>query len=383
MIFNGFVHYKNSKIPFIINNYQMNLFSDEPALTDFIKEYNFKSHYVLKGQCFRRGTHSTEILILVDHSMGNQCFLSCYIIANVQETLEYDTIHLQSTLLDNVFQYKYKFIDLSRAGENLSSTQKEIWDIPFVLKEAQYRMSFKIGQKTDLGLWEDFSKHGELSIKTKDISINECANIIMLIERFLKFITRYSKISFEKIYLTQKGFKVAHLYCPFIRENDYDFDMPYQNFDIAFYGTKILNNLALELENTIELSLPLGHIKDYESTFLPQRFLQQIMSFEYLYEKLNPKSEKILKTKLKEYFTEFPYTVSSDIDKKDLGTLAENIKKLRVDITHGYKYFYDFDFNDRKKLYSSYLDLLIECMSLKYLGFTNKEIQSFRNGFFL
>ena len=55
------------------------------------------------------------------------------------------------------------------------------------------------------------------------------------------------------------------------------------------------------------------------------------------------------------------------------------MKKLRVDITHGYRYFYDFDFADKTKLYFSYLDYLIECMSLKYLGFSKDQIEMFRN----
>lgn len=382
MVFNGFIHYKNSKIPFVINKFQMDLFSDKSALAEFMKEYSFKSQYILKGERFINGTYSTEILMLVDHSVGSQCFLSFYIIANTQEKLEYDTLNFQSTILDNVFQYKYKFIELSKSGENLSSSQKEIYKIPFNLRNCQYDMSFKIGQKINLGLLEDFSRHGELSIKTKEISISECAEIIILTERFLKFLTRYSNITFEKIYLTRKGINVANLYCPFIGKNDYDFDIAYQNFNIAFYGTKLLNNLGLELTNSIENSIPLGHIGDYKSSFLPQRFIQQIMSFEYIFEKINPKSNKCLQKKLEESFSEFLYVISINADKNNLKSLTTNMKKLRVDITHGYRYFYDFDFADKTKLYFSYLDYLIECMSLKYLGFSKDEIEMFRNKYF-
>ena len=51
----GFVPFNNGKIPFVIDNYRMELFSDEPILSDFCKKYNFKDNYVLHGQCFGNG----------------------------------------------------------------------------------------------------------------------------------------------------------------------------------------------------------------------------------------------------------------------------------------------------------------------------------------
>lgn len=51
----GFVYFNDSKIPFVIENYRMELFTDEPILNDFCKEYNFKGNFILLGQCFYNG----------------------------------------------------------------------------------------------------------------------------------------------------------------------------------------------------------------------------------------------------------------------------------------------------------------------------------------
>ena len=44
----GFVFFKEGKIPFVIENYRMELFSDDSLLSDFCKEYNFKDLVILK-----------------------------------------------------------------------------------------------------------------------------------------------------------------------------------------------------------------------------------------------------------------------------------------------------------------------------------------------
>ena len=36
----GFIFFKDGKIPFVIENYRMELFTDDPLLEDFWKEYN-------------------------------------------------------------------------------------------------------------------------------------------------------------------------------------------------------------------------------------------------------------------------------------------------------------------------------------------------------
>lgn len=38
----GFIFFRDGKIPFVIENYRMELFTDDSLLDDFCKEYNFK-----------------------------------------------------------------------------------------------------------------------------------------------------------------------------------------------------------------------------------------------------------------------------------------------------------------------------------------------------
>ena len=44
----GFIDFKGGKIPFVIENYCMELFTDDDLLKDFSKEYNFKKNYIRK-----------------------------------------------------------------------------------------------------------------------------------------------------------------------------------------------------------------------------------------------------------------------------------------------------------------------------------------------
>lgn len=46
----GFIFFRDGKIPFVIENYHMELFTDDPLLDDFCKEYNFKENYILHTQ---------------------------------------------------------------------------------------------------------------------------------------------------------------------------------------------------------------------------------------------------------------------------------------------------------------------------------------------
>ena len=77
----GFVYFHEGKIPFVINEYRMELFSDDDdILINFTKEYNFKNHYILEGEHFIFGSQSQKINFLVEHSIGTTCYLCCYII---------------------------------------------------------------------------------------------------------------------------------------------------------------------------------------------------------------------------------------------------------------------------------------------------------------
>ena len=52
----GFIDFREGKIPFVIENYRMELFTDDDLLNDFSKEYNFKKNYILHGQYFDIGS---------------------------------------------------------------------------------------------------------------------------------------------------------------------------------------------------------------------------------------------------------------------------------------------------------------------------------------
>lgn len=41
----GFIFFRTGKIPFVIENYRMDLFTDDSLLEIFCKEYNFKENY--------------------------------------------------------------------------------------------------------------------------------------------------------------------------------------------------------------------------------------------------------------------------------------------------------------------------------------------------
>ena len=57
----GFIFFRDGKIPFAIDNYRMELFTDEKLIEDFIKEYNFKTNYILQGQCFGIGKQGQSV----------------------------------------------------------------------------------------------------------------------------------------------------------------------------------------------------------------------------------------------------------------------------------------------------------------------------------
>lgn len=104
----GFIIYKNGKIPFVIDKYRMELFTDDKILNDFMQEHNKKRNYILSGVYFSLGTEPRKITILVEHSLGSTCYLSCYIVENLHVKEGYDEIGIQSSYLDDVFRYKYK-----------------------------------------------------------------------------------------------------------------------------------------------------------------------------------------------------------------------------------------------------------------------------------
>lgn len=77
MMVKGFIFFKERKIPFVIENYLMELFTDGSLLDDFCKEYNYKENYILHGQCFDIGIRERKATFLVESSMGGTCYLRC------------------------------------------------------------------------------------------------------------------------------------------------------------------------------------------------------------------------------------------------------------------------------------------------------------------
>ena len=377
MAIKGFVNHKEGKIPFVLEKYKLELFSDSELIKSFFKEYNFKNNYILTGQYFRMGTTPENITLLIDKSMGLTCYVKCFILEKLRKDSGFDAINFQSRTLDSIFKYKYNYIDLSRKNVNLSNGEHEVYSIPFILETNTYNLSYKIGQETKLGLLEDFSAWGISSIQLKYGNINECHKLSVLLERFSQFLINHSYTPFKKIVLSQKGFPVGWFYYNNLSDEPYgDYDGMFQNYDVNKYSSKILTNIGANPDSKINTSIPLGHLNNYENTFSPQRFIEQVLAFEYLYHKIYPsKNNSKLKDKLVKMFNEF----SSILDaKKSADAIAEEIKELRRRITHGYEYYYTFENDANIMLNICKLDTLIKFMSLKVIGFDNQEINDYK-----
>lgn len=380
-MFKGVIDYQNRKIPFIIDNYQMNLFSEKELLTLFVKEYNFKTNYTLIGQCFDAGNIPRDITLLVERSMGTTCHLTCFIINNLDSHKKIDSISFESKVLDSIFRFKYHYLDLSRAGVNLAAEQKEIYSIPFNICGCTYELKYLVGENFRMGLLESFKMCGKTSICLQTAQIEECYRITLLMNRFSKFITSSADVSFERIKLFENGFLVAHFYCKYVSKNSaVDLDVMFCEFPVEKYTAEILDNLALELDSKITKSIPLGHLTNHGNHYTPQRFIEQITAFEYLFEKLEPQKAKdknfSLKVELKLMFDAFPEILNSNRINSD--EIANRIKELRVNIVHGYAYYYDFSIDTNIQFCIIKIADLIQRMSLKLIGFDNSEIDEFR-----
>ncbi len=66
--------------------------------------------------------------------MGSTCYLRCYIINMFDRDENYDTISVQSSILDDVFRYQYNYIDMVPQGMNFSLEPKEVYKFPFQCK---------------------------------------------------------------------------------------------------------------------------------------------------------------------------------------------------------------------------------------------------------
>lgn len=145
------------------------------------------------------------------------------------------------------------------------------------------------------------------------------------------------------------------------------------------YIPKILNNIALDSGNKITKSVPLGHLMDSQYMFAPQRFMSQMVSFEYLFDKLNhtaAQDKKIsLQKELGQMFDLFPQLLSKSKFNSD--NISKEIKELRRHISHGYEYYYDFIDKSHEKYLMILLDRLLKCMSLYFIGFSLEDIEKY------
>lgn len=377
----GVIDYNGGKIPFVIDDYKMDLFSESELVSQFTKEYNFKTNYVLNGLFFGIGNTPCGITILVERSMGNTCYLICFIVNRIIFDKRAESINFESRLLDSIFRYKYNYLYLSRAGVNLAAEQKEIYSIPFNICGVPYELKFLIGQNQRLGLLGSFETHGKTSLALHTADIKECYKITLLMKRFSEFISSTADATFQRITLSANELNVADFYCKCVSNSaEADLDVLFCEFPVMKYSGKILDNLALELDSKITKSIPLGHLANYDNAFTPHRFIEQITAFEYLFEKLEPakaKSKKYpLKDELKLMFDTFPEILNGVRINSD--EITNRIKELRRNIAHGYAYYYDFNSDSSIQFCIIKLADLIQRMSLKFIGFTDSEVSEFR-----
>ena len=363
----GFIFFREGKIPFVIKDYRMELFTDDGSLGEFAKENNFKKDYILQGQYFRNGILGQSATFLVDYSVGSTCYLRCYIIHTVASEGIYDSIGLQSSFLDDVFRYKYEYLSLVRAGANLALEPKEAYKIPFNMNDLSYELVFRIGYDNRLGLLEDFDRKGELLLALCRNDIQECYAIMMVLHRLAMFMTSHADVPFKCITLYKNGLKAGWFYCPYVSEDAISgYDSFFYDFDVMKYIPKILNNIAKDSGNKITKSIPLGHLGGFDDTFLPQRFMEQVMAFEYLFDKLDHRkaqnSRFSLKKELEQMFNEFPQLLDNTNFTAEI--VSDKIKEIRRMIAHGYAYYYDFKDDPIAQNQIVLLDRLIRNMSL-------------------
>jgi hypothetical protein len=379
-MFKGLIDYQGGKIPFVINNYQMDLFAEEELIPQFAKEYNFKTNYILSGQCYVLDNTPRDITLLVERSMGYTCYLTCFTVNSAGLNKETDAICFEASVLDSIFRCKYNYLDLSRDGINLAAEQREIYSIPFNIDDRTYKLNYLIGQDNRLGLLENFEMRGKAIVCLQTVQIEECYKITLLMHRFAKFITSYSDISFERITLPSHGLGVTQFYCKGITNDAFsDMDFLFFKFPVMKYTSRILDNLAYDLDNKVTRSIPLGHLTNHAVPYTPHRFLEQITAFEYLFEKLEPKKADCkkfpLKAELKLMFDLFPEVLNDAHMNSD--EVADYIKEVRRHIIHGYTYYYNFGNDSKIQFCIMKTADLLRRMSLRHIGFDDSEIDEF------
>ena len=373
----GFVHYNDGEIPFALDKYRLELFSIGEQVSEFAKEYNHKTDYLLHGSLVDGGAISRSVTFLVERSMGGTCYLRCYVCSMFPTEKVFDSIGFQSPVLDDVFRYKYVYLDVIRAGENLALKPKEIYNIPFSMNNRQYALVYRIGYDNRMGLLEDYKKDGEIVIS---LDIQECYDLSVVLSRLASFMTSRTEEAFKKISLYHQGKLVGWFFCPLVSEKtESAYCGLFYTFTVMDYIPKVLNNIALDAENMITKSIPLGYLGNCDTLFSPQRFMEQIVAFEFLYEKYDPQKGKKHKTHLKDELSrmigEFPeLLIHQQLTAEDI---SEQIKEIRRSIAHGYAYYYDFRNDPKIRYYMLLLDRLLKQISLLIIGFSKEEISKF------
>lgn len=376
----GFVFYRGGKIPFVIEDYRLELFSDDSLLSNFAKEHNFKMNYTLHGQYFRDGFHGQRAIFLVEYSMAGTCYLACYILYNLRPESICDTVGFQSPFLDDAFRYNYEYLDMVRAGHNLETKPRNIYDIPFSMNGRQYELTYRIGHDNHLSLLEDTNRKGEALVGTQTEDIQELNDLSVVFNRLAMFMVSQADVSFKQITLYKNEHEIGWFYSPLVSDKAVSVsDFRFCRFDVMKYLPQILNNIALDSGNRISQSIPLGHLQDADSLFSPRRFMEQVMAFEYLFDKLEPQKAKKrkfpLKDELKYMLDEFPKLLSGY--RSSSGQIGEQIKELRRSIAHGHAYYYDFKTDIETQRLIFLLDKLIRNMSLRWIGFSKEEIAEY------
>lgn len=377
----GYINYNEKTIAFVIKDYCLELFSDDsPLISQFCHDYNFKVNYILEGTDISAGSIKRKIYIYVDHSIGAILYVNFYIIAN-NEKITFDKICLESRTLDSIFRYKYNLIEKVRQENiNFYSKQQSIYCIPFEMNDINYLLDYKMGYNEELGFLDDTNRCGEVSIDLVSKNLEECYNIVVLVERFMKFMSQHFDVKFKNISLkNQNGLKEAFIYYPLLSNIDsLDIDFHFFKFDVEKYTSKILSNIALNTGMKIEKSIPVFHIKNFDNVYTTNRFLNQINAFEYLFDKIDHEkaqdSRFSLKLEIEEMLKEFVFIL---LGGEDISNVANDLKELRRTIVHGYEYYYGFENDPKISRNINILDDLLVCMSLKVIGFDKAEIEQY------
>lgn len=373
----GYICFKDKEIPFVINNYVLELFyNDEATIADFCKEYNRKKNYILIGKIYEPGGNYRKSECLVEYSLGTICYLTCYTLSNSPLNIEYDRIVFESDQLDSIFRYKYNYLDLSRKGVNFSSEAKTMHEITFLMDSKNYELKYIIGNDFKMGLLEKFEMIGRTVVDLNDCTICECSKLIRLMHRLLIFMVNPGEVCFTNIKLLKDNHLVGFVYCNLLKEeHTWANDIKFYEFDVDAFLPRIVQNLALDINQKITRSVPLGHLIENSIPYKPNKFIEMINSFEYLFEKLEPekarKKEYTLKKEMEEMFNAFPFILSDNIYSSS--KVSKELKELRINIVHGYEYYYEIE-DSKNQFCVMKLEWLLRAMSLRLMNFSDEEI---------